>query len=98
MEHYSGRGSKVVETQVNMRFFRVLRRSSSVWRSVGTSQGVKGLTGKYVWLGEVREQYTEARKVILTNKYWKAGRDCLEQEMVSTFSEWLEVSIWFFCR
>ena len=36
-----------------MRYYcRVLRWSLSVWRSVGTSQGVKELEGTYIWVGK----------------------------------------------
>ena len=60
---------------------QVLRRSLSVWRSVGTRRGVKVLTGKYMWVGEVREQCIESRKVIVTNKEWNVGRDYLDQDV-----------------
>ena len=49
-------------------FFRVLRWSLSVWRSVDTSRGVMGMAGKYMWVGELRDKCIEAMKVLLNNK------------------------------
>ena len=66
-------------------FCRELRWSSSSWRRFGTSRGVKELAGKYAWVGKAWYKYTEVRKVLLNNKDWKAGRDCLEREMTSTW-------------
>ena len=41
-----------------MRYFcRVLRWSSSLWRSVSTSRGVKELDRTYVWVGKEWEKY-----------------------------------------
>ena len=49
-------------------FFRLLRQSSSSWRSVGDSSEVNKLAGKYMWVGKSWEKYIGGRKVLLTNK------------------------------
>ena len=68
----------MVETQVGDRFCRVLKQSLSVWRSAGTSRGVKGLAGNYIWILKVQDRCIEARKVLLTNKDFKLGGNYLE--------------------
>ena len=52
LEHYLGRNAEVAETQVDDIYFRLLRWSLSVWRSVGTSRGIKELDGTYVRVGK----------------------------------------------
>ena len=46
--------------------------------TVGSSQGIREMTGEYVWIDEARASYLQDKREVLKNKDWKDGFNCLE--------------------
>ena len=52
-----------------------------------SSQGIREMTGEYVWIQGAQESYLQNRRGVVKNRYWEAGMDFLEWAMVRSWWE-----------